>query len=301
MRETSLTCDNFRELVFAYEADWKSLLQFRTEWMQLLTSLIRIDASITGEFHDETKQAARELSKEWANEIMEGLMWPMTIRSVLDASLAPLPISKSREILISNIHDTIHKMVSHMVYQLDALTERCVLGKIEWFGDSACEYSFIDRKLVSRTIRSGLVGEVRVDRKKRIAWRTNETSGVSEKSVAAHVHDIVNAVSSRIGDGMVSIPPHVQSIIDNVPDVLMNDVRMIEGNLIRERCIEQDIGETAWTITEDVTVRYHFDPAIVLAERYVLIGWVDVPLSAETSRESNVTNELQRFLGRIFE
>lgn len=308
MREATKNCDKFREIAVAYEADWKTLSHFRSEWMQLLSSLVRIDLSASGELQDAVLLGNNAMSAAWVNELTAGLAWPLNIRSALDASLAPMPISKSREILINCIEGTIRSMAAHMVHQLDVLTERCVIGAIQWFGESACQYTFYDRGLASRTTGSRMVGDIQEDHESKIAWSTHATSVASKKSVAIHIHDVVDTVSSRLGDGLATIPPHVQKIIHNVPTALANDIRMVEGNLIRERCVEQDLEEVNWMITQDIavpyydnTVPYYYDPAIVLADRYVLIGWKDDPSAVASPARPHGTSPLKTFWNRIFE
>ena len=118
---------------------------------------------------------------------------------------------------------------------------------------------------------------MQVDYKKREALRTVERKSTAEKTLMVHIHDLVDAVSSPVQLAITEIPTDARRVIDIVPEFMQEELRIIEGNLIRQRCIQQDLGVAEWTMKEDVTVPYHFDPAIVLAERYVLFGWLDKP------------------------
>lgn len=92
-------------------------------------------------------------------------------------------------------------------------------------------------------------------------------------------------------------------MIESVPMFIQDDVRIVEGNLIRERCIQLDQGTAewteTWTVEEDIAVRYHFDPAIVLGGRYVLTGWVDDP-NLRVTPSDLPTSVLKSAIDRLF-
>lgn len=268
---------SFRELVFAFEADWKLLEERRREWMQLLQTVVRIVSDADQEQNGPAANGARQIENDWRSELLAGLAWPITMRSQLEARLSPLPLPESQRILSENIREVVKAMAEHMAFQLDTLVERCVLGEIEWHGDSACQYSFVDRGLHSYKHRFEYLGDIRVDHEQRVARRTVLNTISANKTLTVHVHDLVDAVRSPVSLAMTAIPKQASQVIDDVPEFLHQDLRVVEGNLIRQRCIQQDQGVDEWTVGEDVTVPYHFDPAIVLGGRYVLIGWLNDP------------------------
>lgn len=290
---------SFRELVFSFEADWKLLGECRREWMQLLQTVVRIDSDANQVPNGPSANGARQIENDWRSELLDGLAWPLTMRSQLEARLAPLPLFESQRILSENILEIVKTMAEHMAHQLDTLVERCVLGEIQWYGDTACKYSFVDRGLSSLKHRIDHVGDVRVDREKRKAVATVSKTCSANKTVTVHIHHLCDAVRSPVSLAMTKLPKLAGKVIDDVPKFLQKDLRVVEGNLIRQKIIQQDQGPVEWTVVEDITVPVHFDPAIVLGGRYVLIGWLDDPdeLTVPPARSTSI---LTSAIDRLF-
>ena len=272
---------SFRELVFAFEADWKLLEECRRDWMQLLQSVVLIGSDYDLGLNNGADHSVKQAKNEWRSELLSGLDWPLSIRSHLESRLSTLPLSESQRILSDNIRDVVKAMADHMSYQLDTLVDRCVLGQIAWHGDCACQYSFVDRGLNTPVYGSTSIGNRQIDLSNNVFRSTAVRKVASTKTVSVHVHDLVDTVCSPISLALSAIPAQARQVIDSVPKFMQEDLRIVEGNLIRERCIQQDQGTVEWTeewtVEEDLPVSYLFDPAIVLASRYVLIGWVDRP------------------------
>ena len=298
---TTAPYSRFRELVFAFEADWKALAGCRSDWTRLLETVVQINSGTNGDHVESAEIGAQHVERGWRSELLAGLAWPLSIRSQLEARLAPLPVAESQRILADNISRTVEAMAEHMTQQLDALVERCVLGEIEWYGAGACQYTFVDRSLHAATQTTDFVGPFRIDHERRVARRTFETRGTATKTVSVHVHDLVDAVCSAIEHATTEIPNHVCQVIERVPQFLRGQVKIVEGNLIRERCIEHDQGVEEWAVAEDVTVRYQFDPVIVLADRYVLIGWLGQPNAEAALRTNSSSAILRTAIGRLFQ
>ncbi len=276
--KTPTVFPKFRDLVLAFEADWTLLAECRSEWMRLLQSVIRIDPK-TGDDNKKTSHGAERAAGNWRSELLAGLAWPLSISSALDAQLSSLPPSESQRILAENLREAVKIMAEHMSFQLDTLVDRCVLGKIEWYGEKACQYSFVERGLQSPIYGIISVGNGEIDIAKRVIRSTAVANIAATKTVSVHVHDLVDAVCSPVSLAMSEIPVQARQVIDSVPKFMQGDLRIVEGNLIRERCIQQEQGVAewteTWTVVEDLPISFLFDPAIVLASRYVLIGWVN--------------------------
>ncbi|WP_417377255.1 hypothetical protein [Gimesia maris] len=316
---------SFRELVLAFEADWRVLLECRNDWMRLLETVIQINSENSSDVPESTSYAAatgaKQVADKWRTELLAGFAWPPSINSQLEAKLSHLPIPESKRILSDNIVQTVEAMSKHMAFQLNALVERCVLGKIEWYGVEACQFSFIDRSLHSSIRTVAPLNEVlAIERMRRVTRRNQRATGSVAKTIAVHVHDLIDVVSSAVDLAMAEIPEHVHQVIDAVPRFLQGDLKLVEGNLIRARCIEHNIGTEEWDVTEDFIVTQPLDtsllepvmvasmiasvviidPAIVLADRYVLIGWLAQPKDEKTLAANSLSSAVQRAVNRFF-
>ena len=100
---------SFREAVFAYEADWKTLSQGRKDWTRLCEAVISIE-TIFGE-------------------------------NKLHAS-----VNESETIFRESIANIVIAMAKQMAHQLAILTDAMVLGTIVWHGKSAFQYTFLIHK-----------------------------------------------------------------------------------------------------------------------------------------------------------
>jgi hypothetical protein len=194
-------------------------------------------------------------------------------------------------------------MAEHMTYQLDTLVDRCVLGQIEWYGAEACQYSFVDRGLNSAVYGATSTGNRQIDLTNSVVRTTYVRNVAATKTVSVHVHDLVEAVCSPISLAVSAIPIQARQVIDSVPKFIQDNLRIVEGNLIRERCIQQDQGTAEWTeewtVQEDLPVPFLFDPAIVLGGRYVLVGWLDDP-NERTTQTTLSTSILKSAIDRFF-
>jgi hypothetical protein len=70
----------------------------------------------------------------------------------------------------------------------------------------------------------------------------------------------------------MQVPIDRKAILDAVPEWLNGEVKIIEGTLIRELQIEEDLQSETWLETMEQSIPYDPDPAIVLGP-YVLSGW----------------------------
>ncbi len=271
--ETAVTKKTFRELVVAYEADWKQLTACRNDWMKLMETVIRIDSSIGANAYGLATAASNAYEAQWRKDVLDGLEWPRSIDSALEARLAPLPIGESSRILVENINRISTQMAIHMAKQLAILTERMAIGCIEWFGHNSCQYTFFHRKLSSN--EEGEIGwsPIKVSYHRRRAWQEIDVAGATSMAIVAHVHDLIEAVKSHPMNTSIEIPHEQKQILDAVPDWLSRYIEIVEGNLIRERVLTKDLGVETWVLRFDDTVPYHFDPAIVLGGSFVLSGW----------------------------
>lgn len=270
--------EDFRNLVFAYEADWNQLSKCRSEWMKLCESIVRVNTSFDKDKAHFVSDEAKLQQQKWRGELFHGLAWPLSIRSALEAKLSILPISDSIQILENSINKLVSEMAAHMARQLAVFTDDMVLGTIAWYGKHACQYTFVERNVVfTKVARTGKLSALQPDYENGLGRQTVFVEGTMTKAIVVHTHDLIDAIKSHPSNTKVPVPEIQQSILSAIPSWLLDDTRIAEGNLIRERVYQMDISTETISLDYDVTVPMHFDPAIVLANSFVLTGWKPEP------------------------
>ena len=197
---------SFRELVLAFEADWRLLEECREKWMQFLQTVVQFVSSGDHRLNERAVRVARYIEDEWRRELLADLGWPLSNSLALEARLSNLSQSESQRILSKNIDDVVKTMATHMTFQLEKLVERCVLGQIEWHGEQACQYSFIDRGFYSPVDGTTLRKSRQIDSTKEVIRSTYVTEISATKAVSIHIHDLVDAVCSPISLAISTIP-----------------------------------------------------------------------------------------------
>jgi hypothetical protein len=98
----------------------------------------------------------------------------------------------------------------------------------------------------------------------------------------------MNAIATSIEDSRVIMPPPVQRLIQQIPDWLSPFVRVIDGDIFRERIIEREQKASTW---EDVQIRDEpilgCEPGVIIGP-YVLVGWGPREVAAELKRREQV-------------
>ena len=116
--------------------------------------------------------------------------------------------------------------------------------------------------------------------------RIEETRGKGQHQhrFARHQHEVMNAVRTSIRNSQVVMPPAVVRLVEVVPVWLYDFVQVIDGDIFRERVIEQDTNLEYWA---DVQVRDEpiigCEPGVIIGP-YVLTGWGPREVAAESDR-----------------
>ncbi len=129
------------------------------------------------------------------------------------------------------------------------------------------------------------------NRETRATVRRTKVSGKHERTVSWHIHDLLNAIEVHPGNTGIRIPDNRKPILAAVPKWLSNDVKIIEGTLICERKIVEDLETEEWLEVIEEPTPYYPDPAIVLGS-YVLTGWKDDALPTASAATDSVPTNL---------
>ena len=159
------------------------------------------------------------------------------------------------------------------------------IGLVEWFASDKCTYSSYVRKCefsnFNQTILSTLYEE-------QGRWKRSDKreKAVEEKrTLVRRIQHLVEATEYKVGESKVTVPREQIDFLRTIPQWLSPAIRIVEGMLIRETMVEQDLGVQKLTETED-RVQWHNDPAITLGP-FVLSAWGEAEIRREEQRQAS--------------
>lgn len=227
-------------------------------------------------------------------------------RNVLDARTVSQPVETLRETLSAPLRSAVDDFSVQFFEMLAKLVDRELVGLVEWLPNNCCSYHFFRRIVIqenhgrSHHVDEQLFSQV-AERDsvtgRRIIGRRTETKvngrGVHYHRFARHEHEVMNAVVTTIKDSRVVMPPQVERLLGKIPDWLYPFVKVIDGDIFRERIIERDQKVSSW---EDVQVRDEpivgCEPGVIIGP-YVLTGWGPREVAAELKRRDEVQRQAQ--------
>ena len=275
-----------KQAILTYEKALSQLRKLVREWHSLidLIAVFDIDQSIQEEAKLANEHTAKEIA-DWKAEIFSNpLLRPMFINPVLTAKLAAGVFESLRDGLAEDVQRHIQQFSERMVEQLFTLVDLQVLGLVEWYGRNACTYHRFCRYVATNdTTESSDVKIIRRPEDQRwLRVSNSKTSGTTTRMLCRNEQHLIETVQLLIGNSGVVVPEAQQKIIDTIPFWLTKPVRLVEGDLIRESIVTQDLSVHEWA-TESETVQYHRDPAVVLGP-FVLTSWGPAEIQSELKR-----------------
>ena len=280
--ETLHNAITLRQAIAIYSVQLDSLKAMCNQWNILVAHIMKIDGFTVGEHP--SAQSIQQVMKErvaWQSELSTNGSMPRVLsENIVTARLASLPISDLKVQLEKDIDAKVEGVCTHILAQLVQSVDQQVLSFIEWYGDGACSYQRFTRRFeveqnstetVSRRLEFNESGF-----RENLKVRTN---GKTNRVLCRHIQHLVNAKSNYLAESEVLIPREQQAIVNSIPAWLSPLVRIVEGTLIRETLIEQNLSVHEWETTED-KVQWHNDPAIILGP-FVLSSWGPKEISEE--------------------
>jgi hypothetical protein len=181
---------------------------------------------------------------------------------------------------------------------LARLVDRQLFGLVEWMPNHCCNYHFFKQVIIqendgftSQVVGTRTENSVEAGFGRRIVgWKKVEdrTEGKHVHRFARHEHSVMNAVRTTIQNSRVVIPPEVIPLVERIPKWLYPLVHIIDGDIIRERIVEQDTKVETWA---DVHVHdepiFGGDPAVTIGP-YILTGWGPREVGVEQARRQAV-------------
>jgi hypothetical protein len=264
---------------------------------------VNLEFQTIGPLHaDQRHKAVRAKEREM---LERGRFKPFLDDGTLTAQLAAQPPELIRLRLTESLRKLATKLVREVFAALDRFASGQTVGLIEWFGDDACLFHFFSETVVQQETgqhqKRGRKRRRRIDRGTMEVTQTvtHVTEGTNVHRHARHEHHLMCAKACRPGEQVRPVPEPAWRLVQAIPPWLQPQVRIVEGDCIRERIIEREVRTDPWrkeqkeTIRELQSVHYHVDPAITL-DCYVLTGWGDCAIRQEEERQELLRQDRER-------
>ena len=288
--ETIADSLTLKKAIETYSEHLSRIRELRGEWTTFLAQFVAIEGQKSGKDKYDVLDAQLQAEVEtWRLELLNTILRTNGLEgsiedSIVTAKLSSEPLDKVKATLESHIDDSIARVSILIQAQLIKLVELEVISIIEWFGDDTCTFKRFTRGLTARC-----KGE---NEKTRRIWWTNEgwkktvRNSIyceASRTLSCRIQHLVNAKSYQLGESKVLVPREQTNFIALIPGWLSPAARIVEGILIRETLIEQDICVHKWEMTHD-TIQWHDDPAVILGP-FVLSAWGPTEIQAELAKQ----------------
>lgn len=207
--------------------------------------------------------------------------------NALNATIAAQPLQELHQSLRTALRNDLTKFAERFEGTLQHLVAQRLMGLVEWVGRNTCRYHFFTEVVlqendgfncaVTTTAVANSPFQQASDGSTRYLISVQHVrEGVSGRHVyrwARHEHHVMNAFQAAIRNSSVRIPSAVARLVECIPEWLYDSLKIIEGDIIRERVIERDYTVKNWSDvrTRDIPI-FAKDPALAIDE-YVLTGW----------------------------
>ena len=295
-----------QQIVEAYVKSLERLAQCRSDVDRLVRAACEANLEFrqgAGETHAQARDAAlqRKLDELLAKAAGDWL----PSQNVLNARTVSQPVDVLRIQLDAALTQAVCDFSRQFFELLAKLVDQRLFGLVEWLPNHCVGYHFF-KQVVIQDVKhhSETASQKYFDRPDRDVNDWDEsagaaprvigstttrtvTTGTHQQRLARHEHSVMNAVQTTIGNSRVVMPPEVRRLVERVPAWLYPFVSVIDGDLFRERIVEQDVKLEEWT---DVQVRdepiFGCEPAVIIGP-YVLTGWGPREVRQEQDRRSS--------------
>lgn len=294
--------DDRQQLIRTYIDSLNQIHAFRQDVEQLVQAACR--ASI--EFRLESGMALEEVQNKAVTDKLQEMIreasfdWP-TPENVIDAGLVAQNTGELRGKLHTSLRDSTREFTAGFFELLAQLVDRQLMGLVEWYPNHCCAYHFFVRVLVpeergtneyvEETVAETIerLGVFRAGGMRRIVLSLH---GLLTHRLARHEHTVINVIHTSIGNSQVVMPLAVTEMLKAVPEWLYPFVKVVDGEIVRERIIERDLRVEEWEVATSVRDEplYGPDPAVLIGS-YVLVGWGPREIEAELKRRESTEKE----------
>lgn len=280
-----LNAITLKESVEAYAKILQIFNVCRAEWQTFCRSLIVIQGQVADESDEAKRWIEREI-KAWHSQILGDVRLGGAVNtSQLTAELAARPLDELKSSLNQEFEKLQKQFVTEMLEMLIQLVGLEAIGLVEWFASDKCTYSSYVRKCEFSNFNQTMLSTLYEEEGR---WKRSDKreKAVEEKrTLVRRIQHLVEATEYKVGESKVTVPREQIDFLRTIPQWLSPAIRIVEGMLIRETMVEQDLGVQKLTETED-RVQWHNDPAITLGP-FVLSAWGEAEIRREEQRQAS--------------
>ena len=260
-----------------------------------------------------TDEGAKQLAMEQALEEMVRDI-ATTQRPIENALTSTLVASHTpRQLLVTfrrALEAALARFAEDFERTLEALVDRQVAGLIDWTDSQTCCYHFFRHVVLQDNHgKSESFGPTRLNRRSPTGWSQVVTETEGGEHIfrrARHEHHVMHAFHTSPANSRVPMPARARRLLQAIPAWLYPFIRIVDGDLFRERIVEQDLKRKQWgrTRVREVPVEnrddpvYGWEPAIIIGG-FVLTGWGPKEVVAvQTQQQERVRDSQRRRHGR---
>ena len=288
-----------KDLIRSYSESLTMLHSFCADVVGLVEAICEANIEIR-QPEQQNETAAQTAFREKVAELVRGTTMPIKPpRNIMYAHLAEESLVQLHQRLTVALHSAVNDFVSQFFEGLSLMVDESLLGLVEWTGNNSCKYHFFRFVVLQEFKQQETTAELMRDNSTDIygtAWaRRIKTTKTWEDThrLARHEHHALDTYVTTIANSTVVMPPNVQRLVDTIPDWLRSITRVVDGTLIRELVVEQDVRREQWN---EVTSRdepvYDLEPAVII-NQFVLTGWGPREINLELNRRQQMEPQKQ--------
>ena len=177
-------------------------------------------------------------------------------KNILDAKLVAQSVATVRKELGNALSEATTDFVTRFLELLARLVDRQVFGLVEWLPNHCCNYHFFKEVVIQENdgTTSHVIGSRRDNRNEFVSgrrifgWRRLKTVPRENIFIGCPTRTLRHECGANDNpNSRVVIPPEVVPLVEQIPQWLYPLVYMIDGDIIRERIVEQDTKVETWT------------------------------------------------------
>lgn len=262
------------KLAKVYAKTHLEVADLRAQIDSLLTAIVRA-AVIHRPQSIVTQQEKTAVIEEKVSELVRqtGIHVP-SMPHLFRAEHTLLPAAELAFQLRLSAQSFVEELVTSIPAHLERLAQAEIVGTLDWFDTSVCRLQYFTFPLIHEVDARRATRRV----ENQIEYTCTDSSGRVLHRKAHAVHDLIEARSQPIPTYFGNLPYRVQPLIAAIPLWLRPYARIVYGQIVYQRTVEQDIRRKRWKglfftkgrIRE--LTRYHRDPAVVIGT-HVLVGW----------------------------
>ena len=274
------------QIVRVASASYDQLLHWQTELKAFAESICRTAIEIRGDGVSEGY--FQRLHDDIFAEMLKDLSLPLPHRSFIDYKFADLPPSTAVEVATTHLEQLCIKTIQQLFETLGQLRAKQIVGHVD-LAEATCRFTYHRRVAIvekatdspQRVERVAFGDPNRIDDHRLNTY--DETAIQIQHRRAEHIHHVRNPVWREPEQIQLPIPGKYLQLIEECPDWIRPQLRVLEGALFREERREQDTRIESRPETQLISSQWVRDPAIVLGD-FVLAGWGEEAIVGEEER-----------------